>query len=835
MKSDAFPAYLAAALACVAVAFARPAGAELPRVTGALALAEPAGSRADGKSVYIVQLKSSGAMTAARRDGAPVQRKPDGRPPRPDRESPAVAAGAQRAAAEQAAVLAKAKVDTPPIHSYQYAFNGFAARLSPAEADQLRRMPEVANVWEDTIRPLATNTSPSFLGLFDREAGLSGPLGLDGSGIVIAIVDSGIAPEHPSFDDERAADSPRACRSAWGQNSLLGKWLCYRYKRRPAVQVFEPPESWPGTCQTGEEFVETDCNNKLIGARWYDAGARATGPIDPGEIFSARDVDGHGTHIAGTAAGNPVEAELNGSRVADIRGIAPKARIAVYKACWLRPGDTRASCNTSDLARAIDDAVADGVDIINYSIGNTEATVTGADDIALLNATRAGVLAVVAAGNNGPGLRTIGAPAGSPWVVSVAASTRTGTRFTEASEVLTPPSIAGRYATTEADFTPALRDDGDVEALLAIPDDEDTADDGGGSGGSTDDACQAPVNTLELDGRIALIRRGACDFDVKVRNAQDAGAVAAVIINNAGAPILMLGDSTDITIPAVMIGQADGTLIRDEIGADSEVTMLLAAGLFLSESENGNVMGAFSSRGPSSGAPDVLKPDVTAPGVSILAPLSPDIANGIGGQLYGYLTGTSMATPHIAGIAALLKQSEPDWSPAVLRSALMTSARQDVVLADGESPATPFDFGAGHVDANRAIDPGLVYDATADDYDAFACGLDEPPVDAARCEALAAAGATTDPIQFNQASIAIVSRTWASRATGRPASRCRRGSRRSWNPPRCRSVQRRAPNFRSGSPTTATGATCGFLARWSGPATISPCAARWRCGPSRWR
>ena len=148
------------------------------------------------------------------------------------------------------------------------------------------------------------------------------------------------------------------------------------------VLLFEPPENWNGECETGDQFVETDCNNKLIGARYVFDGARATGPIDPGEIFSPRDVDGHGTHTATTAAGNRVKASIFGTFFGRAEGIAPKARIAVYKACWLRPEATRASCNTSDLANAIDLAVADGVDIINYSVGSSLFTVTSPDDIA---------------------------------------------------------------------------------------------------------------------------------------------------------------------------------------------------------------------------------------------------------------------------------------------------------------------------------------------------------------------------------------------------------------------------------------------------------------------
>ena len=234
---------------------------------------------------------------------------------------------------------------------------------------------------------------------------------------------------------------------------MLGRWLCRAYRKLPDTLVFEAPEDWNGSCDIGEEFVDTDCNNKLIGARWFIDGALETGPIDENEIRSARDADGHGTHTITTAVGNRTSASIFGTLIGDVEGIAPKARASVYKACWLRPGDTRASCNTSDLANAIDAAVADGVDIISYSVGSSLSKITAPDDVALMAATKAGVLAVVAAGNEGPNLGTIGSPAGGPWVITAAASSRDGESSVEALQINAPPSVAGKYATREARFT----------------------------------------------------------------------------------------------------------------------------------------------------------------------------------------------------------------------------------------------------------------------------------------------------------------------------------------------------------------------------------------------
>ena len=667
--------------------------------------------------------------------------------------SPAARAYAASLEEEQSRVLAKAGPGVRKIYSYRYGLNGFAARMSAAQAQKLQHLPEVLNVWEDEVRPLATRYSPTFLGLFDAENGLRSAVGLDGDGTVIGVIDSGIAPEHPALRDTREADRPRACRSSWSEVTLLGRWLCRAYRKLPDVPVFDAPEDWNGECEPGERFAATDCNNKLIGARWYIDGALETGPIDDGEIRSARDADGHGTHTATIAAGNRTSASIFGTLIGDLEGIAPKARIAVYKACWLRPGDTRASCNTSDLANAIDAAVADGVDIINYSVGSSMDRITAPDDVALMAATKAGVLAVVAAGNEGPNLGTVGSPAGGPWVITAGASTRDGESSVEAMQIDTPSSIAGKYAVREARFTPPLADRDPIEALLVLVDDDDDTIDGG-SGGTTSDACQALVNDADVDGNIAFIQRTGCRFDEMVKNAADAGAVAALIYNNAGDPIVMHGESGLSDIPALMLGQADGNLFRAELDAGNDVTAVLDKGFLLTTPDTGNVMATFSSRGPAPVA-NILKPDVTAPGVNILAGFSPDSVTTAPGENFAYLSGTSMSTPHVAGVAALIREAHPEWSPSAIKSAMMTTARQDVQGSTGVAVANPFDFGAGHIDPNKAVDPGLVYDVTADEFDAFACGTGSPAVSDTRCEALADAGLSFAAEQLNQPSIAV--------------------------------------------------------------------------------
>ena len=708
--------------------------------------------------VYIVQLRSPSAAdhhaslvkTFAAASNAAVDDRP---PPRFQKNSAVIQSYTARLEDEQQRVLSLAGSGTRMIYSYKYGLNGFAARMSVAEAQKLAGLDEVLNVWEDEIRPLATQHSAIFLGLFDGDDGLRSEHALDGDGVIIGIIDSGIAPEHPALQDTREADRPRICRSSWGETSLLGKWLCHRYDKREDVLEFEAVENWSGECEAGDQFESTLCNNKLIGARWFVKGADDTGSIDENEFRSPRDADGHGTHTATTAAGNRTSASIFGTLIGDVEGMAPKARIAVYKACWLRPLESRASCNTSDLMNAIDAAVADGVDIINYSVGSSMREVIAPDDIALMAAAKAGVITVVAAGNEGPNLATIGSPAGAPWVITAAASSRTGDSSVEAMQINTPPSIAGKYATKEAAFSPPLSDRDPLEAaLILVNDDDETLP--SGEAGVTSDGCQPLVNADDVSGKIALLQRSGCLFTDMVKNAEDAGAIAALIYNIAGDPIVMQGASGVVDIPALMIGQADANLILAELDANNAVSVVLEKSFLLTTPDTGNQMASFSARGPGP-IEDVLKPDVTAPGINIIAGFTPDPANAAPGENFAYLSGTSMAAPHVAGVAALLRQAHPGWSPAAIKSALITSAHQDLQLLGSVASANPFDYGGGHIVPNDALQPGLVYDVSNDEYDAFACGTASPAVAPARCSALAAAGHSFFGRDLNQASISV--------------------------------------------------------------------------------
>ncbi len=719
-------------------------------ITTPVKLAAPARPVKSGStSVYIVKLKEPGAASYGNASiysaGRPAAQTANA-------QRAARAAFAQRLEQTHDRLLADVGAPSSKLYSYRYALNGFAAKLSAAEASRLAQRPEVARVWLDTDQHLDTNNSSTFLGLDNQSGGLHAGLKLLGENVVVGVIDSGVAPNHPSLLD--TVDLiPRGCRSDWAKSSFLGLMLCSSYRRHPVQQTaYPPPVGFSGACQAGPGFEAKYCNNKVVGARYYVDGFLTRHKLDPHEFRSPRDAAGHGTHVATTIAGNSVDASLFGTKVAKVQGLAPRARVAIYKACWVEPDQVQPTCATSDLARAVDDAVADGVDIINYSLGSNQNDITEPDGLALLNAFDAGVLAVVAAGNDGPNYGTITSPSSAPWVMTVAASSQAGTAFSDAISITAPTSLVGDIEMREASFTPAITVKSPIEApLIAAVDSTPTAS----STGSPRDACSALTNATRVTGRIVLVERGGCEFQVKITNAEAAGAVGVVVYNDAaGEPIVMNGDTGSVHIPAVMIGADDGQRLLTALSGTQQVTVKLAKGVFVPITTTGNIIADFSSRGPALTDANFLKPDVTAPGVDILAGMTPTPANGVQGERYTYYSGTSQATPEVSGVAALLKEAHPDWSPSALKSALMTSTYQQVVHPDG-SATNPLERGSGHINPNHAVDPGLVYTNEFRDHAAYLCGTLSPPFSQADCAGYAAAGLSSAATALNLPSVAL--------------------------------------------------------------------------------
>jgi subtilisin family serine protease len=685
---------------------------------------QPEQADTGSKQLYIVQLTQPSALSVI---GSYEEFNPD---------ASHVLQHVYELKARQDELLLSINAVNDAVYRYNYTLNGMAVMITTRQADKLRKRKGVARVWRDRQRMVATNESPQFLGLLDSANGLQSANGLTGEDIVIGVIDSGIAPDHPSFSDRKAGKkAPRLCRSTWAETSLLGLFLCSKHKRKAKPTLFyDPPKNWRGTCQTGPGFATDDCNNKLIGARFYRAGFDAAGDTDAREFNSPADADGHGTHIATIAAGNKVSATVLGRDAGTIRGMAPRARVAAYKACWLEPQATRASCSTADLINAIEDAVADGVDIINYSLGDGDGSISNPDDIALLAAAEAGVFTAVAAGNSGPDLETIQSPGTNPWVITVGSSSRPGTTIAEGMRIDTPDSLAREYETIEANFTPKLSSTGPLTGNLLVVKREAGADEDG----SIYDGCSEFSNAAEIFGNIALIERGGCTFQTKIRQAQSAGATAVIIYNNDFNIFTMSSaDSKGITIPALMIGQADGQLILDQLAGGATVSLTLDSSIRLKIVDDGNILSRFSSRGPDV---DFLKPDVIAPGKNILGGNTTKPANGKQGQEFQHLSGTSQATPHVAGVAALIKQARKDWTPAAIKSALITTSRQaDIVREEDSAPATAIDMGAGQIVPNNALNPGLLYETAIAEFDVFLCANEQPRLSNAECQALFAA------------------------------------------------------------------------------------------------
>ncbi len=627
------------------------------------------------------------------------------------------------ALANRQAKLAKELGNVNVIHNYVHSFNGFSARLNRTQVEALRQHPEVVHVWEDELHHPATANTPQFLGL--TAASGQHTLGIKGEDVIVGILDTGITPENPSFADDGSYSDPTA----------LG---------------------WTGICDTGDDETFA-CNNKLIGARYYKDAFETVYDVQYalGETASPRDSDGHGSHTAGTAAGNEgVTAVRFGTDIGTLSGIAPRARVAMYKVCWnsdyVTPeGDDEAGCFYGDTMAGIDQAVADGVDVINYSIGGSRTDLTIPPTAAMLRAADAGVFVSVSAGNSGPTVETVGTPA--PWVMSVAASTYDGMRATNAIEVTSREPVEN-YAFIEGAITKPLVETGDVEEAVVI----------GQPLLGCYDAPESPSpleNASQVAGKIVLLSRGTCAFIEKVERAQLSGAAGVLIYSDDRVPTALGGDGYSADIPGGMIAQELGQSFKAAIEGGEDLVVRMSASIFTETPEVGNMMADFSSRGPNASTYDVIKPDITAPGVNILAATSSTPMFDVQGEQVKYLSGTSMSSPHIAGMAALLKEQYPEWTPAQHKSALMTSAYQNVVKEDGETAADPFDFGAGHAAPVSAMDPRLTYNAEFADYLAYLCGVGNSGfVEASSdttCAELEANGFSLDPSQLNYPSIAI--------------------------------------------------------------------------------
>ncbi|XP_061373947.1 subtilisin-like protease SBT1.3 [Gastrolobium bilobum] len=567
------------------------------------------------------------------------------------------------------------------IYSYHTAFHGVAAKLSQEEAQKLEAEEGVVAIFPDTRYQLHTTRSPAFLGLEPMHSTNIWSEKVTDHDVVVGVLDTGVWPESESFNDTGM---------------------------RPV------PAHWKGACETGRGFGKHHCNKKIVGARiFYRGYEAATGRIDEKtEYKSPRDQDGHGTHTAATVAGSPVRgANLLGYAYGTARGMAPGARIASYKVCWT------GGCFSSDILSAVDRAVADGVNVLSISLGGgVSSYYHDSLSVAAFGAMEMGVFVSCSAGNAGPDPVTITNV--SPWITTVGASTMdrdfpadvklgngkklTGTSLYKGRSML---SVKKQYP------------------LVYM----------GGNSSSPDPRSLCLEGTLDrrmASGKIVICDRGISPRVQKGQVVKNAGGIGMILTNTAANGEELVADCH--LIPAIAVGEKEGKELKHYVLTRKKATATLAFQDTRLGIRPSPVVAAFSSRGPNLLTLEILKPDVVAPGVNILAAWS-----GIVGPSslptdhrrvkFNILSGTSMSCPHVSGVAALLKARHPEWSPAAIKSALMTTAyvHDNTIkpLRDASSaePSTPYDHGAGHINPRKALDPGLVYDIKPQDYFDFLC------------------------------------------------------------------------------------------------------------------
>ena len=557
--------------------------------------------------------------------------------------------------------------------SFQTAYGGVAALVPANTIADLLKISGVVAVQRDSLQQPQTSVTPDFIGATSVWPSVGG-LDNAASNVVVAVIATGIWPEHPSF----------------------------------ANHALPAPPGGPYGCQFGDGSdvahlgAPFACNPKLVGAYAFMSTYMANVGAGAGEfcnnatqVCSARDPEGHGTHTASTAAGDRVASAVSyGVEHGPISGMAPGARVIMYRVC------AASGCFSSDSLAAVQQAILDQVDVINYSISGGGNPYSDAVELGFLDAFHAGISVNASAGNSGPGAGT--ADHGGPWVTTVGAST--SNRFFQSTLHLTA-DLGATMDMTGYTITGGIASATPVILAASIP--GETA------------RCQVklttPAQIAAATGKIVACQRGTNARVDKGFNVVAGGAAGMILYNAVKQDV----ETDNHWLPAIHVDGPSAPLLAFITG-NTNVKATWVAGT--PTPTQGDVMAMFSSRGPQT---DFIKPDITAPGIQVLAGMtpSPDPAvstNGPAGNLYQAIAGTSMSSPHAAGASALVKAAHPDWSPAMIKSAIMTSAAQGVVEEDGVTPATPFDAGAGSLRVNRAVNPTLVFDETYADFVASA-------------------------------------------------------------------------------------------------------------------
>lgn len=576
---------------------------------------------------------------------------------------------------------------------YTTALNGFSTTLSAAQAVKLAKDPRVLFVAPDTeFAPDYSTTD--FLKLSGPDGTWNTKFGGQenaGRGTVVGVIDTGYTPASEFFAGEPV--------QALNGEPQVG--VPYRTEDGRIAMLKADGGTFVGECQAGEGFDGSACNSKVLSARYFaDAFVEAVPEENraPDEVISPVDIASHGTHTASTAAGKAnVETFVDGRSFGITSGVAPAAKLAVYKICWEDNDPSTGGCFSSAAIAAIEQAYLDGVDVLNYSISGSGTSTVDPVSMAFLSAVSTGVFVATSAGNSGPAPSTVNH--GAPWLTTVAATSFSqelqGTAEFSDGSTFRGASIMNRE----------VRDAGVV-----------LSSDAASSAGNAALCAPGSLDPAKVAGKVVVCDRGVVDRVAKSAEVGRAGGVGMILVNLVTSSL----DTDKHSVPTVHVNPPASQAIKDKVAANPELTVSLAdtdtTGLPLEAQPQ---VAGFSSRGPLLATEsDLLKPDVAAPGVAVLAGVSPIET---GGDEFGFMSGTSMAAPHVAGFGALILGRNPQWSPAAVKSAMMTTA-SDVKLASGAKDTDVLATGAGQVDPARVLDPGLVYDAGTEDYLKFIQG-----------------------------------------------------------------------------------------------------------------
>ncbi|KAL5099332.1 hypothetical protein RYX36_003659, partial [Vicia faba] len=575
------------------------------------------------------------------------------------------------------------------IYSYTRNINGFAVILDEKEAADIAEHPNVVSVLLNRGRKLHTTRSWEFMSMEHNGVAPTGSIfrkARYGEDTIIGNLDTGVWPENPSFGDHG---------------------------------VGPIPSRWKGTCQGDDLSIGFRCNRKLIGARYFNKGYLADAGSDAKynkTLNTARDYEGHGSHTLSTIGGNYVSgANVFSFGNGTAKGGSPKARVASYKVCW-PPIIKDEDCYDADIIAAFDMAIHDGVDVLSLSLGSDAAEYfEDALSIAAFHAVKKGITVVCSAGNSGPKPGTVSNIA--PWILTVAASTL-DREFYASVSLLDGQSFKG------ASFSSPLPENKFYPLISAADAKLDEA--------SVENAALCINGTIDpkkVKGKILVCLRGVNERVEKGLSALHAGAVGMILCNDKlnGNEI----DNDPHFLPTSHIAYEDGVAVFAYLNSTKNPLGYIHPPITKLNKQPAPSMADFSSRGPNTITPEILKPDITAPGVDIIAAYSEGISPtelAIDKRRVPFMTmsGTSMSCPHVAGIVGLLKTLHPDWSPSAIKSAIMTTARTRDNTARPihdhvNRKAIPFSYGSGHIRPNRAMDPGLVYELNINDYLNFLC------------------------------------------------------------------------------------------------------------------